>query len=408
MMIEIWKQRVKQHQKKMMKYLKYIFNDHFVIVCLFLVGAMGYAYSNYLKTLTSYDVKGQLIGVIVFTVVLSIGKLATLIQPADAVFMLPKEKAMEEYFKQAKWRSLWLPSFIILVAVAVLMPLLVAMSGFAFFDMFYFVMMLIILKETDLNAQVINLKIKETSEWIKIRLLLFGIYLIVSSLALFINPIVGLVGAVVVAVSYRFLANQKNVALTYQWEKMIKDETNRMKRIYQFINLFTDIPALKGSVKRRAYLDVFLNPIQKNHKNVFYYLYARAFVRGTEYSGLYIRLVVIAMLLSGLGQSFILSLFLTVVFLYLTGFQLLPLYFHFDNLSLTVLYPVKKNNKLQAIKKLMLILMMSEGVLIIGVSVFYLSFIEVLIVGASATIFNLGFCQFYLPSRITKMIKLQH
>lgn len=408
MMIEIWKQRVKQHQKKMMKYLKYIFNDHFVIVCLFLVGAMGYAYSNYLKTLTSYDVKGQLIGVIVFTVVLSIGKLATLIQPADAVFMLPKEKAMEEYFKQAKWRSMWLPSFVILVAVAVLMPLLVAMSGFAFFDMFYFVMMLIILKETDLNAQVINLKIKETSEWIKIRLLLFGIYLIVSSLALFINPIVGLVGAVVVAVSYRFLANQKNVALTYQWEKMIKDETKRMKRIYQFINLFTDIPALKGSVKRRAYLDVFLNPIQKNHKNVFYYLYARAFVRGTEYSGLYIRLVVIAMLLSGLGQSFILSLFLTVIFLYLTGFQLLPLYFHFDNLSLTVLYPVKKNNKLQAIKKLMLILMMSEGVLIIGVSVFYLSFIEVLLVGISATAFNLGFCQFYLPSRITKMIKLQH
>ena len=85
MMIEIWKQRVKQHQKKMMKYSKYIFNDHFVIVCLFLVGAMGYAYSNYLKTIASYDVKGQLIGVLVFTAVLGIGKLATLVQPADAV-----------------------------------------------------------------------------------------------------------------------------------------------------------------------------------------------------------------------------------------------------------------------------------------------------------------------------------
>jgi len=407
MMIEVWKRRVRQHQKKMMKYLKYIFNDHFVIVCLFLVGAMGYAYSNYLKTITSYDIKGQLIGIIIFTGVLSIGKLATLIQEADAVFMLPKEEAMEEYFEQAKWRSLWLPIFAIIVTVGALMPLLVAMSGFAFSDMFYFVLMLIILKETDLNSQVLNLKLKESKEWIKIRLLLFGIYFIVSTLALFISPILGLVGAVVVTVSYRAVLNRKSNAQTYQWEKMLKDESNRMKRIYQFINLFTDIPALKGSVKRRVYLDVFLKKIQKNKSNVFYYLYARAFLRGTEYSGLYIRLVGIAMLISGLGSSFMLSFFFTAIFLYLTGFQLLPLYFHFDNLSSTVLYPIKRNDKFQSIKKLLLLLMVFEGSLITAVSAIHLSFIEVLILLIGSIVFNLGFCQFYLPNRINKMMKLQ-
>ncbi|MBT2731229.1 ABC transporter permease [Carnobacterium sp. ISL-102] len=407
MMIELWKRRVRQHQKKMMKYLKYIFNDHFVIVCLFLVGAMGYAYSNYLKTITSYDVKGQLIGIIIFTGVLSIGKLATIIQAADAVFMLPKEEAMGAYFEQAKWRSLWLPSFIIIVTVGVLMPLLVAMSGFAFSDMFYFVLMLIILKETDLNAQVLNLKIKESKEWIKIRLLLFGIYFIVSGFALLISPIMGLVGAVVVTVSYRAALSRKSNAQTYQWEKMLKDESNRMKRIYQFINLFTDIPALKGSVKRRAYLDGFLKKIQKNKSNVFYYLYARAFLRGTEYSGLYIRLVGIAMLLSGLGSSFILSVFFTAIFLYLTGFQLLPLYFHFDNLSSAVLYPIKQNDKLQSLKKLLSLLMMFEGLLITATSAIHLSFIEVLVLLISSVVFNLGFCQFYLPIRINKMMKSQ-
>ncbi|WP_051910515.1 ABC transporter permease [Carnobacterium pleistocenium] len=407
MMIEIWKQRVKRHQKKMMKYLKYIFNDHFVIVCLFLVGAMGYAYSNYLKTITVYDVKGQIVGTVIFTVVLSVGKLATLIQPADAVFMLPKETAMEDYFNQAKWRSLWLPSFVSVVAVAVLMPLLVAMAGFAFSDMLYFVPMLIILKETELNAQVLNLKIKEPKEWIKIRLVLFGIYFIVSSVALFISPLAGLLLAAVVSISYRFLLNRKNDTLIYQWEKILKGESNRMKRIYQFINLFTDIPALKSSVKRRAYLDIFLKKIKKTNSNVFYYLYARAFLRSTEYSGLYIRLTAIAMLLSSLGNSFILSIFFIGVFLYLTGFQLLPLYFHFDDLSLTILYPIKQKDKLQSLKKLVLLLMIFEGLLITAVSAIHLSVIEVLILLVVSVGFNLGFCQFYLPIRINKMMKLQ-
>ncbi len=407
MMIEIWKQRVKQHQKKMMKYSKYIFNDHFVIVCLFLVGAMGYAYSNYLKTIASYDVKGQLIGVLVFTAVLGIGKLATLVQPADAVFLLPKEKAMEGYFKQAKWRSLWLPIFAIVLTSGAIMPLLVAMSGFVFLDMIYFVVTLVILKEVDLNLQVLNLKIKEPEKWVKIKLFLFGIFFIVNVLSLFISPIVGLLAAIILTISCRFLLNRKNDYQAYQWEKMIKDESNRMKRIYQFINLFTDIPALKGSVKRRAYLDVFLKPIQKNNSNVFYYLYARAFLRGTEYSGLYVRLLVIAMLLSGLGNSFALSIFLTVVFLYLTGFQLLPLYFHFDNLSLNVLYPIKQSDKLQSLKKLLLVLMLIEGLLIIVASAVHLTFIEVLILLLISAVFSFVFCQFYLFNRINKMIKLQ-
>ena len=406
-MTEIWKQRVSQHQKKMMKYLKYIFNDHFVIVCLFLVGAMGYAYSNYLKTITSYDIRSQLLGVVVFTVILSVGKLAILIQPADAVFMLPKEKAMEDYFNQAKWRSLWLPIFVIVVTTGVLIPLLVASSGVAFSDMAYFVVTLIILKEVELNTQVLNLKIKEPKEWTKLRFLLFVIFFIVNVLSLFISPIVGLLGAVILTVGYRFLVNRKNDSRTYQWEKMINDESNRMKKIYKFINLFTDIPALKGSVKRRAYLDVFLKHIPQNKKNVFYYLYTRAFLRGTEYSGLYVRLTVIAMLLSGLGHSFILSIILTVVFLYLTSFQLLPLYFHFDNLSLNVLYPVKQNNKVQALKKLLFIVVLIEGILIVSASLVHLILLEALTLMAIVVVFDVVFCQFYLPARINKMIKVR-
>ena len=45
--------RLAKHQKKMMKYLRYVLNDHFVLVCLFLFGGVGFYYSNWLKTLTT-------------------------------------------------------------------------------------------------------------------------------------------------------------------------------------------------------------------------------------------------------------------------------------------------------------------------------------------------------------------
>lgn len=66
MMNDIWKKRSAQHQKKMMHYLKYVLNDHFVIVCLFLFGALGYAYSELLKSLTDSFNYGRVIAVVVF------------------------------------------------------------------------------------------------------------------------------------------------------------------------------------------------------------------------------------------------------------------------------------------------------------------------------------------------------
>jgi len=59
MMLEIWKKRLKLHEKKMARYLKYVLNDHFVIVCFFIFGALSLGYSNLLKTLDSSFIWGR-------------------------------------------------------------------------------------------------------------------------------------------------------------------------------------------------------------------------------------------------------------------------------------------------------------------------------------------------------------
>lgn len=57
---------------------------------------------------------------------------------------------------------------------------------------------------------------------------------------------------------------------------MIQKEQNRMHRIYKFIQLFTDIPEVSSTVKRRKYLDPLLGVV-KTSENTYAYLFIRSF-----------------------------------------------------------------------------------------------------------------------------------
>ncbi|MCO6018137.1 ABC transporter [Carnobacterium divergens] len=402
-MIEIWKNRVRLHQKKMMRYMKYVFNDHFVLVCLFLMGALGYAYSNFLKSLTGDFIWSRPIVLVVFVLLILTGKLATLIQPADAVFLLPKEEQMKGYFKGAKMYSSLLPSFIIVLITAFLMPLLVATTTLTFFDMVYFIVMLLMLKNWELELQIYALKVSQKKERQMLTLIKVATVALISGISLFSYPIIGVVLAILLVVGSKNVLSKKGNHQVYQWEWMVSSEQQRMHRIYQFINLFTDIPSLKGKIRRRKYLDGFLKGIKPVHQKTFDYLYARTFLRGTEYSGLFIRLTGIVAILIVVTHSFYVGLFLAVIFIYLTGFQLVPLYFHYDNMALTNLYPVKEKEKLAALKRLLRMILFGQSVIIFIASLAVLSISESLLMGIVALGFSVVFCQVYLPSRIKKM-----
>ena len=48
---QLWGSRFKNYQKKVMKYAKYMMNDHFMIVVFFLLGFLLFQYSTWLKTI---------------------------------------------------------------------------------------------------------------------------------------------------------------------------------------------------------------------------------------------------------------------------------------------------------------------------------------------------------------------
>ncbi len=106
---EFFSQRLSRHFKKMSKYLRYILNDHFVLVCMFLLGGLGLYYSQLLKELPRDFVWGRPLILLGWLLLIQVGKLATLTEEPDKVFLLPKEKQFAAYLKRALRYSLLLP-----------------------------------------------------------------------------------------------------------------------------------------------------------------------------------------------------------------------------------------------------------------------------------------------------------
>lgn len=148
---------------------------------------------------------------------------------------------------------------------------------------------------------------------------------------------------------YRFKKERsKNV---FAWRYMIQQENARLSRVYRVFALFTDVPNLQGKTKRRRYLDWMLPTMQQN--NPYLYLEARCLVRNQEYSGLYLRLLILASALLIFVHDFWITLGVTILFNYLIVFQLIPLQDYYQENVFTHLYPVLPSVKLQGFKKLL-------------------------------------------------------
>ncbi|EOI06871.1 hypothetical protein UAY_00213 [Enterococcus moraviensis ATCC BAA-383] len=396
--------RLARHLKKMMKYMRYVFNDHFILVCVFLLGGLGFYYSQVLKTLPENFVWGRPIILVLWLVLLQIGRIATLAEEADKVFILPKEPEMNSYLNRSMRYSFWLPLVMLFLMGGMSMPLVVVSTGWAFSTFSYFIVMLGILKVSHLRLQKYELYQVSSKEYYQWFVLWLVTSLVAIALSLYVAPIVGPLVAIVQALFFFLVLNKKEQNVSLDWERMVQKEKNRLHRIYQFIHLFTDVPEISSSVKRRKFLDPLLSKIKKTTQNTYLYLYARSFLRGSEYSGLFVRLVLVGGVVLFFLEEFWISMGVSVLFIYLIGFQLIPIYTQFDYMVMTHLYPVANGQKKQAVSKLVTILLFVAAALF---SVFVLIALpdvkEGLLVVLVLAVEVILFAKFYVPYRLKKM-----
>ncbi|MCT3526687.1 ABC transporter permease [Latilactobacillus curvatus] len=396
----LWQKRVQKHIQEQVKYLRLVFNDHFVITIIFLLGALGYTYANAVKGLDPRAWWLKPVLSLVLLAAVSFGRLATLLKEADSVFLLPKESGLVTYLKSARLYSSWLPLIAMAFVTLLVAPLLLITKTVPAWHIAVVLITLVIIKDRRFSIQLRQWYQADETQATKGLSLILDLAIIASQLYQWLN-LVGVLVALGLAYYQRQQLARVQKTQLFDWLAAVGAEDSRMGRIYRLYNLFTDVPGLSSQVKRRRYLDGLLKPITAKPANTYLYLYARGFLRGTEFSGLYIRLVVLGGIILCFSHIWWLSLALGLLLIYLVGFQLLPFYNQYDQIIFTHLYPVSTTKRIQAFSQLMRTLLLLQALLFSVILLVTLGMtIQVGLSVLALFVLVIGFVQFYLPKRL--------
>ncbi|HFI2472567.1 TPA: ABC transporter permease [Streptococcus suis] len=341
----LFQKRRREFLERCSKYLRYVLNDHFVLVLMVFLGFLSLQYRQLLIAFPENAWPIILIVLAVSFLILFSGRIATYLEEADQIFLLTKEKDVLEELALASRRSylLW--------------------SG----------------------LQVL------------VQLLLLPIYF---KLGLATWMVIGLVLALLVAkyflVKHQLAGYQQQGVLN--WSTAIQDEQKRKQTILRFFALFTTVKGISATVKPRRYLDGILRLVTS--RQTWFNLYLRAFLRAGDYLGLTLRLVFLALLSLIAIEEAWLSLGLVLVFHYLLLFQLLGLYKHYDYQYLTQLYPLDIKAKVKDFQHLLRVIL--YGLLVVE-TVVALLFIQEKIMVAILPIVSIFLHEVYLPIKLKKI-----
>lgn len=396
---DLWKERFGTFAKETGSYLRYIFNGHLVIVVLFLLGTAAFYYQEWIKTLQS-DFPAAWIIALFLAAVLTYSPIQTFLTEADKIFLLPLETKLADYFRKSIFYSLSLQSYLLVVVLAVLMPLHVKVHGADFKSFFVLLLAVILIKLINIlirwNVQYfIESSVKWMDGIIRYCINAVLIYFIFSGAQL-IFAIVPAIGLILLYVYYNKQTKDKGL----KWEQLIEDEEKRMNAFYRVANLFTDVPKLRDRTKRRIWLDWLVNMIPYRKELTFSHLYLRTFARGGDYFGLLVRLTLI-----GAGALYFLTygpgqILLALLFMYLTAFQLLPLWNHHQNKLWVSLYPVAEGMRKKSFTSLLLWVVIFQAAVFAATVAGKGDWLMGAIVLASGITFAVFFVYFYSQSKL--------
>lgn len=397
----LWKERFRHFLKEVRTYSKYVFNDHLKFIFVFIIGAGAYYYQQWLQTLTT-SFPTALVMAVLIGLVLTAGSIQTLLKEADLVYLLPVEEKLKPYFTKAFLFTFMIQLYIIAIVAAALAPLYFQQMKQTGAGYIWIVLAFVIVKAWNLfvawEKSFLTDQNIQRADWF-IRFILNGLFvyfLVERTSVLFIG------GIVLLMVLYLAIMHQMVKGKPLNWEYLISEEGKKMMLLYRIANMFVDVPALKERVSRRKWLDFILSMI--GEKRTYLYLYTRTFLRSGNYFGLYVRLLalggVILYFIPFLYGRFIVSL----IFLYLIGYQLLTLWKHHRMKIWLDLYPVGGEEK----KKDFLALL--NAILIIGSVIFTVIFAlatkDFMMTGILlivSILFSIGFVYQYGAKRIERL-----
>ena len=381
--IDVWGKRFAAYMLETQKYMRFIFTGHIAIVLVLVVGALGYQYSEWLAVAPKDFPVEWVVAIIVGTVV-AFSAPATLLKAPDQVYLLPLETQMREYFKKAlNWTfasQVFLPTVLYIIAI----PLINAVTDLDPMQVWFGFALTIVMKYFHVQAEFhYRFANRGRFVWIdRLARVIMSILILQSILGdeLWVGSLM-----LLILVAYSSSLSRKAYVQPIPYEHFIQLEENRMMRFYRFANYFTDVPHLKGSVKRRRYLNFVYSFIKYKHGNTQLYLVARTFIRVSDNYFLWIRLTAISSVVALFAGIPVVVGIVVAALSFASTLQLKQALLTSHDFRMDMLYPVPENQRLQAVGMLLRALYILQAIIVtvasIGQPHFYVVFVAIIAAG---------------------------
>ena len=327
---QLWGSRFKTYQKKVMKYAKYMMNDHFMIVFFFLFGFLLFQYSTWLKTIRILEWPLILFVSLLLAIFPLFGEIATYVEEADLHFLSVIGEDFKPYFKRAIRYSWIFPLVLNGIATIFVLPIFMQAYGngtIPFIDIFVTLLSLkgfhFMVQKSVLEGKLPKNSYYNLALYLVNSICLFGILSLIPNI---FSLLMALVLMVLSIVLYRF-ASAKPVH--FVWNELIGHEQMRQQRIFRVIALFVDVPFLKKhQAKRNQSLDIFVGKLTPNRIHPYRYLLVRTALRSSNYVTVFLQMIVVTVLLSFVSSVWYWIMAIQSMMMLVICFQFASLYKH--------------------------------------------------------------------------------
>lgn len=401
---ELFETRVRKYQKKSMKYMRYVLNDHFLIVLFFLFGFIMVQYSSWIQSIRVLELPllgllGALLASVPF-----FGGVATLLEPADGIFLSVVGQDFKAYLQKAIRRSWMLPILVMLASTGIIFPIVAQAFGTNLSMFVKLFLLQVFFKDLLFRCTKYAYRGVLHFTWME----KLGIYMIAVAnffgMFLWISEGWSIVLLVIPVLLSIFVEQYYGkAAFVYQFDKMIEMELERQQRIYRLFALFVDVPMLhKPHAHRRTYLDGVLKMLVGNQPSGHRYLVSRTVIRTSQYMSLLLQLAVVSFVVALFSQPYYWNFIVNALVMMLLGFQLVGVIQSANTQNSHFASLVDSNTRLKDDLCVLMLTMVLSGIVIGISSAIGMRELIGLVGIVFYPIFGVFFTQFYLRFRFIK------
>lgn len=396
-------ERFKAHLKLLNRYLRYIFNGHFMIALLFMIVVGAVYYKKWIDTL-SPDFPTALVIAVIFGILVTYNPLQLFLKEPDKVFLIVKEEKMRAYFRYGLLYNYVFQLYVVALVIAVVSPLYTTMFAVGSKHVLFLTIVILILKAWNMLIHFDMMKVRSSRLRLldKIFRMLISMsifYFLVMSDFVFAGITTGLFFVLFVN---NYLLSRKQNGLA--WDILIENDGHRLSNFYRLVSMFANVPQLKARLKKRRLLASILNKfISFTHQASYDYLYRLTFIRSGDYLNMYVRLIIIGGIMIFFIPNVALKIALGLLFIYMTNFQMVTLFHHYRMMIWLDIYPVKDGQRKDAFIRFMVQLTLLQTVIFAAMFLIWLDVSSFFLMLAGGTLFNYGFNYYYVKKRIEKI-----